>query len=1084
MSKPRHSLKTLFCCYAGLLGTVLALPAPPTVQIQSLDRQSIQVSWPGTAAGFVLEESTFVGTDAVWREVAITPQLNDNRFTVSRPASSGVRFFRLREPPFTTIRESSPGNGETDVAVLRETIVRFSAPLAANSVVSAMNFYAVAGPRRFLSRAELSTDRRTATLFYLEPLTGSTRVEVIFDGEGMRDALDRPLDPDGNGLAGGKAVIAFETLSLTPLAGTAVLGRVFASELVAGTDTGTNAVNRPLEGVTITVDGMEETLRTKTDAMGNFKLEPAPPGRFFVHIDGRTAKGSGWPDGDYYPAVGKQWEAVAGRTDNLAGGNGQIFLPLIRQGTLQPVSQTQDTTINFPAEVVQKNPALEGVSITVPANSLFSENGTRGGKVGIAPVPPDRLPSPLPPGLEMPIVITVQTDGALNFDRPAPLCFPNLTDPVLKTPLPPNSKQSLISFNHDKGIWEGVGSMTVSADGKMICTDPGVGILQPGWHGVGPPGPEKPPLPPCGREAGGPTPASLGSSVRGGAPSEPALLTVGRASGEKDPACLAKCESDFDKCILEARTKLAKRTVECLTTNQNSAIQLACIKVAADDYDVEKNICKYKRIECRDECKPPPPPPPPPPPAPTSCKVRRKPKPKPKPKAALMGTREVASPAPSPQAATVLQIGELLDQVSALAAAHGPSAQWPPEIATQVLSMVEAAHSLAGGDAGRYLDNYLLDLEVQADFNDEIDEPDGNAPPYPVLYAAEVLRPGGLFYLRGETEPYGQYGLFVPRDGTLLSVHFYDPKTKTYDVIFPWRRPNAAERLPSFTLFSIDGAAGDLDRDGLPDPVELVYGTDRGLADSDGDGLSDGTEVENGTNPLDGRPMNIGVVATVDTPGTALDVCAANNLAIVADGATGVSIFNIFDALNPVLIRQLDTPGRATAVASDGRWAAVADEIAGVAIIDLSNPAEASIHLQIPFETVPRTVAVADGVAYVGLKNGDLQVVEMASGDILAKVALGAPVADLAVAGDQLYIITGLLNDEVGIPSSLLIYDLIRNGFNQRGSLGVPRTVTPLEGGRLFVGGGLAYLSGFEGYSVIDVSDPGNPRLIGKPPTT
>src|SRR5206468_6219360 len=201
---------------------------------------------------------------------------------------------------------------------------------------------------------------------------------------------------------------------------------------------------------------------------GNFKLSPAPPGRFFVHIDGRTvvndAAGIHYPDKAYYPFVGKAWEAVAGREDNLAGGTGKIYLPLIKVGTLQPVSMTQDTPISFSPNVLSANPALAGVSITVPANSLFSDDGTRGGKVGIAPVPPDRLPGPLPPGLELPIVITVQTDGPLNFDQPAPVCFPNLPDPVLGTPLLAGSKQALISFNHKKGIWEAVGDMTVSAD--------------------------------------------------------------------------------------------------------------------------------------------------------------------------------------------------------------------------------------------------------------------------------------------------------------------------------------------------------------------------------------------------------------------------------------------------------------------------------------------------------------------------------------------------------------------------------------------------------------------------------------------
>ena len=113
---------------------------------------------------------------------------------------------------------------------------------------------------------------------------------------------------------------------------------MFASELVPGSDTGIGAINRPLAGVTITVDGAEETLRTTTDALGNFKLEPVPAGRFFVHIDGRTSPMSHWPAAaDYYPVVGKAWEAVPGRNDNLAGGSGEIFLPLIKAGSLQEV---------------------------------------------------------------------------------------------------------------------------------------------------------------------------------------------------------------------------------------------------------------------------------------------------------------------------------------------------------------------------------------------------------------------------------------------------------------------------------------------------------------------------------------------------------------------------------------------------------------------------------------------------------------------------------------------------------------------------------------------------------------------------
>src|SRR5262249_9094739 len=152
------------------------------------------------------------------------------------------------------------------------------------------------------------------------------------------------VDADGDGQPGGTRIIQFDTYSNTPVPGTAIIGRVYASERVADGKGG--LTNKPLERVTITVDGAEETLRATTDPTGFFSLL-CPAGRFFVHIDGRTEVESHWPNGAYYPVIGKAWEAVASRTDNLGSGTGEIFLPLIPAGTLQPVSPTQDTDITF-----------------------------------------------------------------------------------------------------------------------------------------------------------------------------------------------------------------------------------------------------------------------------------------------------------------------------------------------------------------------------------------------------------------------------------------------------------------------------------------------------------------------------------------------------------------------------------------------------------------------------------------------------------------------------------------------------------------------------------------------------------------
>ena len=179
----------------------------------------------------------------------------------------------------------------------------------------------------------------------------------------------------------------------------------------------------------------------------------------------------------------------------------------------------------------------------------------------------------------------------------------------------------------------------------------------------------------------------------------------------------------------------------------------------------------------------------------------------------------------------------------------------PPDIQAQVDSLAAEAETLVAVDP----------------VDDELELAEGSQPrtaeefpSYPVLYAAEILRPDDILILRGETGPFGQYSLFVPRDGELLSVSFYDPRTRRFDLIHPDPRPEAPYPLPPFGLHLLDPAALDTDADALPDLVEFVYGTDPSLDDSDGDGISDGAEVENGTNPLDGRPMKIGVVGTVE----------------------------------------------------------------------------------------------------------------------------------------------------------------------------------------------------------------------------
>lgn len=483
LANPRTVLALLILATIGLMFRSSPVVAQPRLEVAHGVPPLINLTWPGADTGYTLETTAVLGPGAIWQPVPTDPVLANGRHTVVLAAAAQTRFFRLRRSgaaALTDIAETSPAQGESGVAVTRETIFRFSAPLAPDVTFSSDQLYAEFGERELLARAELSSDRRTATLFYLENLPASARVRVKLEGATLRDLSGKPLDADGDGQPGGVRVLEFNTAGIAGLANTAVRGKVFASEKNA------DGSNKPLENVTVTVDGAEESLRTATGSDGSFILSPAPAGRFFVHIDGRTAIGSQWPGGAYYPFVGKAWEAVAGKTNNLAGGSGEIFLPLIQSDVLKSVSATEETKVTFAPSVLAANPSFAGVEVNVPANSLFSDNGARGGMVGIAPVPPDRLPEPLPSGLNFPLVITVQTDGGSNFDRPVPVRFPNLPDPVTGVKLPPGGRTALWSFNHDTGRWEAQGTMTISADGQFAVSDPGVGIRQPGWHGVAP----------------------------------------------------------------------------------------------------------------------------------------------------------------------------------------------------------------------------------------------------------------------------------------------------------------------------------------------------------------------------------------------------------------------------------------------------------------------------------------------------------------------------------------------------------------------------------------------------------------------
>lgn len=1117
--------------------------------------------------------------------------------------------------PLAHVRATSPHMGEGNVAVTRETVFYLSLPLSTNAIFGTDQLFATFGERRILSRVEVASDRRTVSLFYLEPLPGNAVIRVRFDSTGLTDFLNRPVDLDGDGVAGGMARLEFQTLSLTPVANTAVTGRVFASELkpVAG---GSNQfVNVPLAGVTITVDGREETLRAVTDGGGNFRLAPVPAEEFFVHIDGRTvtnlAAGIKYPEQAYYPNVNKRWRAVAQQEVHI----GEIYLPLIPAGTLKAASATDETVLTFQPDFVAQNPQFEGVSITVPPGALFREDGTRGGRIGIAPVPPDRLPGPLPDGLAIQDVITIQTDGASNFDQPIPACFPNLPDPITGLPLAPGAKSALWSFNHDIGEFEVVGSMTVSADGKLVCTDPGVGIMAPGWHG------SRPgvgisildildPRPPLTCEEiveilRRDYESKQGTALAGLAHQ---ILCIGTVACENEGGWGGGFVKQVFQYVASSKLKGGLNSVEqwcakmfpqqelaaglsagdvcsvltgfgmhfpqellpafamnCRILNDqeheaffNQAV-IPCFQGEVDDGEMSFVAAELAKLSVpiaaaslRDFLK-------------WICPTLTRAG------IARQGVQLEMPPIPQPPTREQLFVPAVAQQLPLLVTGANnefflnvgsrtplrlqrkngdgsltditgdAGTRWivasidgfaevdtngvltvlqtssPTTAMTPSLYIVAINNGQVGvgqfavRDADTDGDLIVDSWEVRFGRNPALAEPvetdldgdgipdvgevlygmdptrvdsDGNGvqdaselrllqqgiPPQgemeragrPLFYALENLDTG--FIVRNKTSAAGTINNLNASANARYRIWLFDPLTLKLGVSV-FETPGSGARVAGPGVILETAEEPDGDGDGLDDTAEFILGTNPARKDSDGDGIMDGAEVRQGGDPLSGLAVKTGVIASTPAPGAAVDVAVINDLAAVAGSTAGVSIFNVFNGLNPVLMAQIDTPGDARAVALSERVAVVADGNAGAAIIDISNPAASRIVHQIALGGYAQAAALSGGMAFVGLREGQVAMIDASSGSVLQRVSFNANVFDLALDGETLFVLTSsyLEAHALDVDTLTFVGRFANSSFGQDQITGRKR---------LSLGSGFALVASSVGYDYIDTRNP------------
>lgn len=259
---------------------------------------------------------------------------------------------------------------------------------------------------------------------------------------------------------------------------------------------------------------------------------------------------------------------------------------------------------------------------------------------------------------------------------------------------------------------------------------------------------------------------------------------------------------------------------------------------------------------------------------------------------------------------------------------------------------------------------------------------------------------------RGELAPGETFERINLAAGAWYRVEYLQPDTLLYSqMLFKTGDAGDSIEIPPARLYFQN--EDDSDGDGLGSLPEGVIGTDPSLADTDGDGVSDAAELQSGSDPLDGIIQRTGLLAAVDTPGNRanhLDI--DNELIYIADGDAGLSIFNAYEGMRPIVIGQRILPGSLSAefVDAEGDRAAVID-LDGLTLFDVSDPANPT---QITRVAGDFTSAVVVGENVYTAEDNMVTQMDANSGAVLDQQQYGMldQIDDFAKVGQTIYFVS------------------------------------------------------------------------------
>ena len=454
--------------------------------------------------------------------------VGDHVLTLRAQDSAGnvaTSVHNVRQPvlsPFTLTRVT-PFMEEIEVGVTYRPQVFFSRAVDP-ATLTAESFYAT-GPdgERLPATIVPALDGSYAWLFFTNPLPGSSKITLHLDGAAVRaQSDDARLSINTDGVERTAIDWSFSTVSTTSVAGARLVGKVVDpgadlepmtfDDMRRGPDgiihTADDVFLNPIANARVFVIGRPD-LTTFTDANGNFAFDSVPVGEIKVGIDGRTATNA--PAGVFFPEMVIALQTRPGTTNTMMDsmgtaesraanlGRAEVFLPRVQSSSLQAVAAGAATTITVgdrsaPELTDQQRGQL---FLTVAPGSAVGEDGKvlADVKLGINTVPVALIKDMLPPGMsDMVFNITIQAPGVSTFTEPLAITFPNVFNAL------PGTKLDILSFDHTTGLMVISAQGTVSADGLSVTSDPGTGIMAPGWHTMAGPGncpansaPQKPP---------------------------------------------------------------------------------------------------------------------------------------------------------------------------------------------------------------------------------------------------------------------------------------------------------------------------------------------------------------------------------------------------------------------------------------------------------------------------------------------------------------------------------------------------------------------------------------------------------------